>query len=125
MSMDLEYLIENSELIVKALRYYSKSLKNVLDDNPQETLPLFRNTFEETLEEAQILEEILTSEDFEDVVLLENKMEFILSVLVFYRDQLKKELMELEQSKNSDKQIEIIQKEIHYLDNAIETFPMV
>ena len=115
-----DFDIENIDVIIRALDYYSKSLKNLEENETDESIPLINGQVKESLLEVELIKEALKSGTISYLNFVRKKLNFIVSVLEFYMIELSEDLEELENTKNNDSDIDLIQKEISKVNGIIQ-----
>jgi len=111
--------IENMDVIIRALEYYSKSLKNLKENETDESIPLFNGQIEDSFLEINLIKEALKSGIESRLNFVRKKLNFIVSILEFYRNELSEDLEELENTANNDSEIDLVQKEIFKVNEVI------
>lgn len=106
------------DVIIRALEHYSKSLKNLKEDETDESIPLFNGQIEDSFLEINLIKEALKSGIESRLNFVRKKLNFIVSILEFYRNELSEEL---ENTANNDSEIDLIQKEIFKVNEVIQT----
>jgi len=116
-----DFDIENMDVIMKVLEYYSKSLKNLKENETDESIPLFNGQIEDSFLEINLIKEALKSGTESRLNFVRKKLSFIVSILEFYKNELSEDLEELENITNNDSGIDLIQKEIFKVNEVIQT----
>jgi len=107
------------DVIIRALEYYSKSLKNLKENETDESIPLFNGQIEDSFLEINLIKEALKSGIESRLNFVRKKLNFIVSILEFYRNELSEDLEELENTANNDSEIDLVQKEIFKVNEVI------
>ena len=111
--------IENIDVIIRALEYYSKSLKN-LKENEEDSIPLFNGQVEESISEVEsILESLKSKIDF-GLHFTQNRLNFIILILEFYSAELSEDLEELEDVNDNKKNMALLEEEIAKINETIQ-----
>lgn len=116
-----DFDFENIDVIMRALEYYSKSLKNLKENETDESIPLFNGQIEDSFLEINLIKEALKSGTESRLNFVRKKLSFIVSILEFYKNELSEDLEELENTTNNDSEIDLIQKEIFKVNEVIQT----
>jgi len=116
-----DFDIENMDVIMKVLEYYSKSLKNLKENETDEFIPLFNGQIEDSFLEINLIKEALKSRTGSHLNFVRKKLSFIISILEFYKNELSEDLEELENTTKNDSEIDLIQKEIFKVNEVIQT----
>jgi len=113
---------ENIGLLLRALDYYSKSLKNLGEiEQPNEAIPLFDNQLERSILEAESIKKILTSEVIFDMDFSPDTTQFIIKILNFYKNELHEDLEELELLGGTDSDINALLTELDEIDYLLKS----
>ena len=122
MSQSIPLDDENIGLLLRALDYYSKSLKNLGEiEQPNEAIPLFDNQLERSILEAESIKKILTSEVIFDMDFSPDTTQFIIKILNFYKNELHEDLEELELLGGTDSDINALLTELDEIDYLLKS----
>ena len=117
-SYDLE--IENIAVLNRALEYYSKSLKNLKENEIEDSMPLFNGQVDESLLEVEsILEALKLNADF-GLNFTKNRLDFIMLILEFYLVELSEDLEELKDVEENKKSMNLLEEEIGKITETIQ-----
>ena len=110
------------QLLLRALEYYSKNLKNLEEiKEPNETIPLFENQIERSILEVESIKKILGAQMVYDINFNPNTTHFIIKILNFYKNELHEDLEELELSGGKDSDIDTLLKEMDKIDELLKS----
>ncbi|EPA05883.1 hypothetical protein [Candidatus Nitrosarchaeum limnium] len=117
-SYDLE--IENIRVINRALDYYSKSLKNLKENEIEDSMPLFNGQIDESLLEVESILEALKLNMNYGLNFTKNRLNFITLILEFYFAELSEDLEELEDTEENKKNMNLLEEEIGKITETIQ-----
>ena len=117
-SYDLE--IENIRVINRALDYYSKSLKNLKENEIEDSMPLFNGQIDESLLEVESILEALKLNMNYGLNFTKNRLNFITLILEFYLAELSEDLEELEDTEENKKNMNLLEEEIGKITETIQ-----
>lgn len=116
------FIIDNSEMLKRAIEYYSKSLKNLEEEEElDETIPLFKGKIGQSLLEARLIQSLLDSGASSDLNQVKKKLDFVSSILEYYKDELTEDLEELENTKgHKDIEVKLLEEEIEKISIILQ-----
>ena len=114
-------MIENSEVVFRALDYCTKSLETTEEDEIlNKSIPLFKDSVDESILEIKQIKKLLSSETSSDSDWIYKKIGFIQSILKYYKRELTEDLEELENSNENFDKIQLLQEEIDKVDDIMQ-----
>ena len=103
---------ETSELLERALDYYSKKVRELEEiEKTNVPMPLFEGQVEASLLEIESIKKSLKSEEIYGFNIQSQKLKFIIKILNFYKNELLEDIEELEIGEGKDKEIDLLEKE--------------
>jgi len=111
--------VENIDVISRAMVYYSKSLKNLKENEVEDSMPLFNGQVKESLLEVELILEALKSKINSELTFESNRLNFTVLILEFYRAELSEDLEELEDTDDNEKNMNLLKEEIEKINETI------
>lgn len=117
-----DFIIENSDIMKRAFENYSKNLKNIEENEELDKgIPILEGQIGKSLSEINRIKALLDSGASSDLNLVNKKLNFISSILEYYKDELNEKLDELENSKKHNVDDEkIIEEEIEKVNTILQ-----
>ena len=112
---------ESVRVLMRALDYYLKSLRNLEEiEESSGHIPLFEGQVEASLMEIKLIKKELKSESFSGLNIDGKKILFIIQILNFYKNELLEDLEEIENTNNDKLEIDLLEKEIKNVSNMLQ-----
>lgn len=112
--------IENTDVIMRSLDYYSKNLKNLEESELDESMPLFNGQVKDSLLEVELIKEALKSNTDSQLNFVRKRLDFIILVLQFYGNELSEDLEELEDSSDNEHDMNLLEEEIEKINETMQ-----
>jgi len=104
-----DFMGENSEVMIRALDYSTKSLENLEEGEIlNESIPFLKDSADESILEIKKIKKLLSSGTSADLNIIYKKTDFIQSILKYYESGLTED-EELEKTNDSFDKIQLLQ----------------